>query len=431
MFTAQATFSSRGPCGFRVGTTPQGLVRSVSMRVVIITPFYKPSIGGVEYIVYHTARELSKRGFEVHIITTTHDNRWKRVASPGVNVEEEIYIHRLEPSYLRVGYATIMRGLREVLMGIKPDIVHSHNLHPHLFQAMRWKENLRYKLVAQLHFPIATGIDHLLARIFFKYVMWNLVRNQNKINMFIAHTNIEKYWLISEGINESRIAVVRYPGVPAKLLEYEPETDIHNKLSANTVITYISRIHPRKGQHLLIKASYHLQQELNDFKVYIAGPPSDTKYLQNLIYLINKLNLKKHIIVHPNSLTEKEKNDIIATSDVFACTAIRDLHPIVILEALALKVPVVATKTGVIPEVLDPRVIIGEEDKNYNNVALNIEKVIKLVKDNPTEIAKGITEMIKHDKEKNNEVFTTVIRPYTFEHITEKLIEYYKTLFSK
>jgi len=33
------------------------------MRVVIIAPFYRPSVGGVEYIAYRTARGLVGRGF--------------------------------------------------------------------------------------------------------------------------------------------------------------------------------------------------------------------------------------------------------------------------------------------------------------------------------------------------------------------------------
>lgn len=59
-----------------------------TLKVALVTPFYKPSIGGVEYIVYHTARELLKRGFEVHVVSTTHDNRWERVAQPSITVED-------------------------------------------------------------------------------------------------------------------------------------------------------------------------------------------------------------------------------------------------------------------------------------------------------------------------------------------------------
>jgi len=411
------------------------------MKIAIVTPFYKPSIGGVEYIAYHTARELLKQGFEVHVITTTHDNRWRRIASPGTSVEERIYVHRLEPSCLKVGYATIMRGLKEVLAGIKPDIVHCHNLHPHLFQSMKWKDELRYRLVAQLHFPVATGIDHLPAKLLFQLVMRSLVKSQHRLDAFIAHTYMEKRWLVNEGIEESRIHVVRFPGVPDELLEYRPKSDIHEKLSTSTVITYIARIHPRKGQHLLIEAVGRLRRELKDFKVYVAGPLSDEKYLKKLYMLIDRLDLRKHVVIDPRSLSECEKLDAIVTSDVFACTPIKDIHPITILEALALRTPIVATKVGAIPEMLNAGTIIEEYAKGVESDKLrvpvrmslegefkDIHKIIAIVGINPEEIARSVAGRCQLKHKVDPSLFVKVVTPYTTSRIATRLTQLYNSL---
>lgn len=316
-----------------------------------ITPFYRPSIGGVEYIVYHTAKELSRRGYEIHVVTTCCDNRWRKIAELGTVIEENIVIHRLEPSFIKVGYATIMKGLKKALQNIKPDIVHCHNLHPHLFQTMKWKNEIEYKLIAQLHFPIATGIDHFSAKLLLRFVMWKLAREQQKVNAFIAHTNLEKQWLVSEGIR-NEIYIIRYPCVPDELFNYEPEIDIHDRLGASTVITYISRIHPRKGQHLLLEATKYLKRELRDFKIYIAGPTSDHAYLLHLKKLINVDGLEQLVIIEPRALNEHEKLDAITTADIFACTPIQDIHPIVLLEAMALGTPIVTTAIGAISEIV-------------------------------------------------------------------------------
>jgi len=399
------------------------------MRVVIITPFYKPSIGGVEYVVYHTARELSKRDFEVHIITTTHDNRWNRVASPGTSIEGEIYVHRLKTSRLRIGYATIMKGLKEVLAKTKPNIVHSHNLHPHLFQSIKWKSKLGYRLVAQLHFPTATGIDHFTARLLFKLVMWNLVKSQHRVDAFIAHTYMEREWLISEGIEGSRIHVVRFPGVPDELLKYRPRSDIHEKFSADTVITYISRIHPRKGQHLLVEATTYLKHYLRDFKVYIAGPPSDLKYLSGLYALVDKLNLGKNVVIDPRPLSEEEKLDAISSSDVFACTTLRDIHPIVILEALALKTPVVATDVGAIPEMLNPTILGKEHTETAQSVDVQqIKRIVAITRANQKSISEAIVELVNYSDQNYDKIFNAVIEPHLLSKIVEKLIKIYSDL---
>ena len=322
------------------------------MKVAIITPFYRPSIGGVEYIVYHTAMELVKRGYAVHVITLCYDNRWKVISNPGTVTEQGIVVHRLNPSFIRLGYATIMRGLKEILQKIDPDIVHCHNLHPHLFQAIKWKESMKYRLVAQLHYPVATGLDHFSARLLYRFAIKILVAKQGIVDFFVAHTNLERNWLIEEGISNKRVKVIRYPCIPDSLFNYAPTDDIHNRLSADIVITYISRIHPRKGQHLLIQASKYLQKELKDFKIYMAGPISDKGYLKSLRNMIEKLNLKKHLMLDPRALSNKEKLDAIASADICAFTSTNDYTPVVVLEALALNTPVVATTVGAIPELL-------------------------------------------------------------------------------
>ena len=325
------------------------------MRIAVITPFYRPSIGGVEYIAYHTARELVRRGYEVHIITTTHDNRWKRISDPGTWIEEGVVIHRLEPSVLRIGYATLMKGLKTVIKRISPDIVHCHNLHPHLFQAIEWKREVGYRIVAQLHHPTATGIDHLPARLLYRYVMRILVKKQREVDAFIAHTNMEKKWLIDEGIEEKRIHIVRYPCIPDELLNYRPETDIHDRLGVDKVIACIGRIHPRKGQHLLVEALKHIRQDLKDVKAYVAGPIADEKYLKQILKTIEKHDLKHHVVIDPRPLPEHDKYDVMASSDLFTHISLKDYTPTIILEALALGTPVIASKIGAIHEMIQDR----------------------------------------------------------------------------
>ena len=321
------------------------------MKIVHITPFYKPSIGGVEEIVHNTVKELVKRGHEVHVVSVNYDNRWKEVAKPGTVVEEGVIVHRLRPSFIKIGYATLMHDLKEVLFEIKPDTVHSHNLHPHLFQAIAWKSKVDYKVVAQLHFPKMAGVDGIIAKIIFELVMKVLTWNQKNVDAFIAHTQLEKQWLIDNGIDNNKISIIRYPCTSDELINYVPKRNIHEFLNSDTVITYISRIHRRKGQHLLIKATDHLRKYLNrKFKVYIAGPVSDQKYLVELHDLIQRLSLRDTIILESRTLSEKEKLDYVSTSDIFTLTSLTDYTPVIVFESLALGTPVVATNVGALRE---------------------------------------------------------------------------------
>jgi glycosyltransferase involved in cell wall biosynthesis len=403
------------------------------MKVAILTPFYRPSLGGVEYIAYHVAKELVKQGLNVHVITTNYNNYWEKISDHGVAIEEEVVVHRLRPLPIRIGYATIMDYLKRTLKEIHPDIVHCHNLHPHTFQALKWKYEMHYKLVIQLHNPIATGIDNPLARLIYKPVMKALVRRSDKVDIFIAHTQMEKEWLINEGIKEDKVVILRFPCIPDQLLNYRSSSNIHDALHASKVITYISRIHPRKGQHLLIKAIKYLKQELDDFKVYIAGPPANVKYIVALKDLIEKYELQKYVFLDSRSLPEKEKMDIIASSDVFALTSLQEYTPVILLEAVALKTPVVATSVGAIPELLS---ISGRAEEIMRAQLIKDSKdldvlryMIRLVNPEPHQITVALKEIFEDSNCANyRHMLVALASLHSASYLTGKLVHVYFTI---
>jgi phosphatidylinositol glycan class A protein len=403
------------------------------MKVAMLTPFYMPSLGGVEYIIYHVAKGLVKQGFKVHIITTNYDNNWRKVSEHGVTIEEDVAVHRLRPLPIRIGYATIMGNLKRTLREVRPDIVHCHNLHPHTFQALMWKDKMNYNLVVQLHNPVATGIDNLLARLIYKPTMKALVRLSDKAEVFIAHTTMEKRWLISEGIEADKIIILKFPCIPDQLLSYEPSSDVHERLCADKVITYVSRIYPRKGQHLLIEAVKFLKKEISDFKVYIAGPPVNKGYVLALKNLIKKHGLQKNVVLDPRSLTEREKLDVIASSNVFALTSLQEYTPVILLEAIALGTPVVATAVGAIPELLDidyrAKEIMEKHFINDLNDLKLARRIIRLVKPEPRKIALALREILEDGNYiKCRNVLTALASLHTASHLTEELIRVYSMI---
>jgi len=137
------------------------------MRIAIVCSYYPwpPSVGGVETIVRNVAIELARRGHEVHVVTTPFDvTTMKQVTDYSVEERNGVVIHKLKPGKIRIGYARVVKGLRETVEKIKPEIVHSHNLHPPLFQLTNWKRRLGYKLVAELHYP-AIELDFFIQKI--------------------------------------------------------------------------------------------------------------------------------------------------------------------------------------------------------------------------------------------------------------------------
>ena len=343
------------------------------MRIAIVCSYYPwpPSVGGVETIVRNVSTELAKRGHEVHVITAPFDvTTGKQVSDYGVEERDGVIVHKLKPGKVKIGYARLLKGLKETIEKIKPEIVHEHNLHPHLFQLAGWRSELRYKLVAELHHP-AVNLDFFVQKILLPFTAYLMKRISSNIDVFLAHTNLEKSWLISKDVREDAIEVIRPPLIPSRLFLY----GVKAASDSPSRLLYVGRIVPKKGLHVLIKA-LSLVNNVGNIELAIAGPVEE-KYLRKLQNLVAELKLEIHV-EFKGRITEKEKVGLMSACSVFVCPTLADYHPIVLVEAQALGAPVISTKVGAIPEiVLHGKTGLLIEPNNERELAKAIDALLE------------------------------------------------------
>ncbi|MCB0240952.1 MAG: glycosyltransferase family 4 protein, partial [Anaerolineae bacterium] len=89
-----------------------------------VTATFPPYRGGTGNVCYHNARELARRGHDVHVFTATVDGAPQRETLDGIE------IHRLRP-LVRVGNAPVLPQLFTTLRGF--DVIHLH--YPFIFGA--------------------------------------------------------------------------------------------------------------------------------------------------------------------------------------------------------------------------------------------------------------------------------------------------------
>ncbi|PUA31612.1 MAG: hypothetical protein B7O98_08930 [Zestosphaera tikiterensis] len=341
------------------------------MRIAIACTYYPfpPSIGGVEAIARNVARELAKRGHEVHIVTSNLDVTTQRpVTDLGIEEREGVIVHKLKPSNFRVGYARTLEGLKETIAKIKPDIVHAHNLHPHLFQLTRWKKDIGYRLMAELHYP-EVNLDFVIQKLLMKPAMYLLKKVSNQMDLFIVHTKLERSWLEKCGVEGSRIRVVFTPHISDELLKY-----ISRSRSGNEVL-FVGRLVFKKGVHILIKAFHKVLNKIPNAKLLIIGP-EDSRYGRYLRELVRSLDLEK-AASFLGSVDETKKIELMASAAVFSLPTLADYHPIALLEAQALGTPVVSTRVGAIPEiVIDGETGLLVEPGSIDQLAEAIEMLL-------------------------------------------------------
>ncbi len=188
-------------------------------------------------------------------------------------------------------------------------------------------------------------------------------------NSFIrSYQNIMNYWtsikccdaiiavshqvkdaLISEGFDSHKFHVV-HNGTPVN--NQKIDSNIRSQLNIPEdipVVIHIGRLCKSKGQHLLLEAAANLHQLGQEAVYLIVGKDleQDGAYLKYLKDMAQELGINKsvHFLGHRADIPQ-----LLGLSDLLVLPSYTEGLPLVILEAMAASLPVVATPVGGIPE---------------------------------------------------------------------------------
>jgi glycosyltransferase involved in cell wall biosynthesis len=107
-------------------------------------------------------------------------------------------------------------------------------------------------------------------------------------------------------------------------------------------LLFLGRIHPKKGLMLLLPAWAGICPEAKDWELVIAGP-DEGGHLQEVRDRATELDIQDRVIF-TGLVQGDEKVRLLHSADVFVLPSFSEGLPMSVLEALACKVPVVATR---------------------------------------------------------------------------------------
>jgi glycosyltransferase involved in cell wall biosynthesis len=137
--------------------------------------------------------------------------------------------------------------------------------------------------------------------------------------------------------------------IPIEEIKKKAEEKISDFPKNKPVFVSIGRLHSRKGYHKLMDAHAKLIKEGFQHQILIIG---DGEELPNLLRQQKELELENSFVFAGNKMNPYP---YLKQADFFILPSESEAWPLVIAEALILQKPIIATKTGDIPEMIEDR----------------------------------------------------------------------------
>ncbi len=249
-----------------------------------------------------------------------------RLAEEGLAFEPVEDNHLFDPA--------IPGRLQRIIERQGADILVTHEYKSN-FYGHRAARRLKIPQVAYFHGWTAENVK-------VKFYNWLDRRVLPSLDRIITVSCATRSRLEAAGIPVEKIEVV-YNAID---LEHESPPQPKPK-SDTTVIGMLGRLSHEKGTHVLLEAIAMIKDRAPKFRVEIYGYGPDE---ERLTKMATELNLSEQ--VQFKGFRDDPEN-VYPTLDFLVLPSLSEGHPVVILEAWKQGVPVVATRAGGIPEVID------------------------------------------------------------------------------
>ena len=155
-------------------------------------------------------------------------------------------------------------------------------------------------------------------------------------------------------------------------------------------IIHMSHLYKFKGLDILLSVFYDLVSDGHDIHLDIVGDKAERSVYKTILKYLDNPVTRERVKWH-GLVTGKSKQVILDNADILAYTSINDIFPLIILEAMKSRLPIVASNIGAMSEILEDQ-ISGLLFEAGNKVQLK-EKLELLISD--PGLRKSISEQAK------------------------------------
>jgi glycosyltransferase involved in cell wall biosynthesis len=313
--------------------------------------------GGEQQALY-LLQGLSKRGISSDLVCQP-DSPMARSAGKAKTQVLPVDMH---------GEADLLaaRRIRSFIRKTHYDVIHSHTSHAHTL-AFAASLGLRVKRL------VTRRVDFSIFRHSFLHLSG--IKYRFMADYFIAISQKIKDVLVDDGIAAERIFVI-HSGIDPQRFSGDRTDHLRSEfhLAADEkVVINVAHLAGHKGQKHLVRAIPHVLEKMNNIRFFIIGKG---ELMADLKRLAASLGLDRHLVF------TGFRDDVGAfynLADLFVMSSVQEGLGTAVLEALAAGKPVVAARSGGIPEIISD----GETGR-------------LVAPADPSALASGIIELLTH-----------------------------------
>jgi glycogen(starch) synthase len=303
------------------------------VRILLVTKAFSRTSGGAENHIYNLVQQLKDTHDFTILTSATHND-----LVDGVN------IIRL-PSTLRVMDYIFSAKLKRVLKSMidQFDLVHCHNYCCYYVDtAARIAKQHGKPLVITNH-GVFPSRNMFTAALMFLYNHTIGIRTWRLADTIISVSDFAKQTIVRMGAPARNNRVI-HNGIDLDEFDFISSDVVRHQ----GIILYVGRIVPEKGLDFLVDALSTMDK--GSYRLLVAGDDS-TPYGANVRRRVEARGLSRRVLL----CGKQERKSLIKmyrSSSVFVLPSSYEPFGIVLLEAMAAGLPVVATRVGGVPEIL-------------------------------------------------------------------------------
>ncbi len=321
----------------------------IGTGVVPVLPF---GSRGPEKTIYYSTKHLARLGHKVEVIDVkqgAHDRdateaRFHEVGFPSV-FNSNLF------SYFRIMIFSLISGLiiRRLIREKGVDVVHAHSQFPAAAVLLaRWVLRWNITLIYTAHNPYLVMPCTFVER--------------------LKHTIIEGPVLmhvdcvVSQTESVSRELQRKYRIEPSRTIPISAGIDIDAisnyladqpvKKNDSPLILYAAIINPRKNQMALLQAVPKVIREYPNAKFIFPGAIDDVEYFDQMNQFIDEHKLSENAIF-TGDLSTHELYQVYRDATMFVFPTRYETQGVVLLEAMAFSLPVIASDIGPIRDIVE------------------------------------------------------------------------------